>query len=291
MRREQPALGTHRQSLLAERERVRNLINEKQNSIRTLVEEQTETEQLIQQAVNTNTRISHITGRISYHLETSSSSLELDDLRQQVASLQNRVDTLKQELDDDGKEDERERIFNVLSRQMTAWATELGLAYSGFYRLDLKKLTVIVDTDERSVPMKQMGGNQSILWCHLLALLSLHKYFRERIRPVPSFIILDQPAQGLFPSEEAYKAIESQELTENESTTDMAAIKRMFSFFAEVCSTLPNFQIIVLEHAYLRDEQFKNALVEERWTADNALVPKEWIPATQNSQQLDLFKP
>lgn len=289
VQRERPALDSYRQSLLSERERVRGLINGRQNSIRTLIAEQTETQQLLQQAVNTNTRISHITGRISYHLETASSSAALENLREQVAFLQNRVDTLKQELDEEGREDERERIFNLLGRQMSTWATELELAYSGFYRLDLKKLTVAVDTDERTVAMKQMGGNQSILWCHLLALLALHKYFREHNRPVPSFIILDQPAQGIFPSEDAYRAIEDKELTEAESMTDMAAIRRMFAFFTEVCNTLPDFQIIVLEHAYLRDEQFKNALVEERWTADNALVPKDWISETQSGHQLDLF--
>jgi len=290
VRREQPLLRGHQQSLLNERERVRSLMAEKQNSIRILVEEQEETQELMQQAVSTNARISYITGRISYHLETSVPSTEIEGLRQQVTSLQNRADTLKQELDGDGKEDEQARIFNLLGKQMTTWATELELAYSDLYRLDLKKLTVVVDTEDRSVSMKQMGGNQNILWCHLMALLALHKYFHDHNRPVPSFIILDQPAQGLFPSEGAYKAIEGRELEVNESEPDIAAVRRMFSFLIKVCETLPNFQIIVLEHAYLKDEQFQAALIEKQWTAENALVPKEWISDHLHNQQLDLFE-
>jgi hypothetical protein len=213
----------------------------------------------------------------------------MEGLRQKVSSLQNRVDTLKQELDDNGQADEKERIFNLLGRQMTTWATELQLAYSGLYRLDLKKLTVVVDTDDRSVSMKQMGGNQNILWCHLMALLALHKYFCEHNRPVPSFLILDQPAQGLFPSEKAYEAIEGKELEINEMEPDINAVRRMFLFLIDVCKTLPNFQIIVVEHANLKDEQFQAALIEKQWTSENALVPKEWIIENLSSEQLDLF--
>ncbi len=290
VRREQPSLQGHRQSLLEERERVRNLITEKQSSIRILIDDQTETQEVIQQVVSTNTRIGHITGRISYYMETSSSFSELDNLRQQVATLQERVNTLKQESDEEETEDARERIFNLLGRQMTNWATEMELAYTGLYRLDLKKLTIVVDTEEKSVSMKQMGGNQSVLWCHLLALLALHKYFREHNRPVPSFIILDQPAQGIFPSEDAYKDIEGKFIEINESRTDIGAVKRMFSFLFDICRDLsPDFQIIVLEHANLNDKQFQNALVEKPWTSDNALIPKEWILENFHNQQLNLL--
>ena len=37
-----------------------------------------------------------------------------------------------------------------------------------------------------------------------------------------------------------------------------------------------NFQVIVLDHAHLRDEWFENALVEE-WRDGVALVPANWI--------------
>ena len=290
VRREQPNLQVTLQKLADERERLRSLISERSSSIRALVDDQEETREAIQQAVNTNSQISYILGRISYHLESSLPMNEIGDLRDRIEELQNRVNNLKQELDDEEREDEKERILNLLGRQMTTWSSQLELPYSGVYRLDLKRLTVIADTEDRAVPMKQMGGNPSILGCHLIALLALHRNFTERNRPVPNFIILDQPAQGFFPSEEAYKAIEGKMVGLDDSETDIVAVKRMFTFLFDVCKELyPNFQIIVLEHASLSDDLFKNALVEEPWTSDNALVPKEWIFENPHSEQLELF--
>ncbi|WP_276613131.1 DUF3732 domain-containing protein [Klebsiella michiganensis] len=41
-------------------------------------------------------------------------------------------------------------------------------------------------------------------------------------------------------------------------------------------SRSPGFQLIVTEHANLRDEWFQNALVEDPWTKPPALVPEHW---------------
>jgi hypothetical protein len=69
-------------------------------------------------------------------------------------------------------------------------------------RIDRKKLTVVSDTPTEPVPMAQMGSGQNWLWCHLLAHLALHKWFVEKGRPVPRFLILDQPTQVYYPAEE-----------------------------------------------------------------------------------------
>jgi hypothetical protein len=52
----------------------------------------------------------------------------------------------------------------------------------------------------------------------------------------------------------------------------------MFELLFDICRHLaPNFQIILLEHANLPDEQFQNALVEVPWTQGRALIPQDWI--------------
>jgi hypothetical protein len=38
----------------------------------------------------------------------------------------------------------------------------------------------------------------------------------------------------------------------------------------------PGFQIIVTEHANLRDQWFQDALVEGPWNKPPALVPEDW---------------
>jgi hypothetical protein len=92
---------------------------------------------------------------------------------------------------------------------MTEWARQLELEHSDSpYRLDLNKLTVVADRPERPIPMERMGGGENWLGCHLIALLALHKHFIERNRPVPHFLILDQPTQVYFPTEEAYLSLQ-----------------------------------------------------------------------------------
>lgn len=61
---------------------------------------------------------------------------------------------------------------------------------------------MVSDTPTEPVPMAQMGSGQNWLWCHLLAHLALHKWFVEKGRPVPRFLILDQPTQVYYPAEE-----------------------------------------------------------------------------------------
>jgi hypothetical protein len=38
----------------------------------------------------------------------------------------------------------------------------------------------------------------------------------------------------------------------------------------------PGFQLIVTEHANLREQWFQDALVEQPWTKPPALVPEDW---------------
>jgi Protein of unknown function (DUF3732) len=42
---------------------------------------------------------------------------------------------------------------------------------------------------------------------------------------------------------------------------------------------VPGFQIIVAEHANLRDDRFQDAVVEAPWTKPPALVPDDWEPS------------
>jgi len=53
----------------------------------------------------------------------------------------------------------------------------------------------------------------------------------------------------------------------------------MFELLLMVCSELaPNFQIIVLEHANLPEEQYQKAMIEEPWSGigHHMLIPEEW---------------
>ena len=62
----------------------------------------------------------------------------------------------------------------------------------------MNRLTVVVDKSESTVIM---GSAANHLGSHLIALLGLHTYFIENNRPMPSFLVLDQPTQVYCPPE------------------------------------------------------------------------------------------
>lgn len=226
---------------------------------------------------------------IKQYLRSSNEDDNVDALLIRLTEIDQRIEELKEKLSEDEKQDTLESILHDLSRQMTQWAKELELGYDGFYRLDLKKLTVTVLQGRQVVPMRQMAGSKNPLGCHLITHLALHKHFIDQERPVPSFLILDQPAQGYFPSRAAYEAMNNSSNRES-NRSDMLAVTRMFNFLIQVCASLsPNLQIIVLEHAELDDANFRSAVIGDRWTAENALIPKEWISDGPAFQQLTII--
>lgn len=272
----QPRLLEYIEKLKDEREELRQQIKEKELAVKAAINEQEEAQQIR----DSNAHIARIVGRISFYIETveltdnnSQISLEIERLKKLIADYEKQLDVseIKAILDS---------ILNRLGLQMTKWAKRLRLEHSDSpYRFDLDKLTVIADRPERPIPMGRMGGGENWLGCHLIALLALHKHFVERNRPVPHFLILDQPTQIYFPSE-AYLNLQETPSEETVSTSaDIAAVERMFDFLFDVCEELsPNFQIIVTEHANLSNNQrFQNALVEEPWTDGRALVPESWV--------------
>jgi hypothetical protein len=111
---------------------------------------------------------------------------------------------------------------------------------------------------------------------HLSALLALHLFAVKSGRPFPQFLMIEQPTQVYFPSEKVYQEADGS-IQRTEADADLAAVRRLFAWLLRFTQELaPGFQIIVTEHANLRDEWFQEALVEEPWAKPPALVPKKW---------------
>jgi hypothetical protein len=213
------------------------------------------------------------------YLENVEATDENAALRKAVEDGERRLEELAAQLDPDEVEELKGSILNVISAQMSAWARTLQLEHANApYRLDDKRLTVIVDTPERPIVMERMGSGENWLGCHLIALLALHQHFIRRERPVPNFLFLDQPSQVYFPSEESYKALEGEVSNLEDIGADVLAVQRMFAFLFTIVDELsPNLQIIVTEHAHLGNERFQQALVEEPWRGERALIPLDWL--------------
>lgn len=102
--------------------------------------------------------------------------------------------------------------------------------------------------------------------------LALHKWFVDKDRPVPRFLILDQPTQIYYPAEK--DAGGSLEVLKD---ADREGVIRIFRWLEERVDEMKGkFQLIVTDHAEVKQPWFTDAVVE-RWRNGEALVPKSWI--------------
>ena len=114
-----------------------------------------------------------------------------------------------------------------------------------------------------------MGSGENWVGYHVLAHLAPHWWLRKRNRPVLAFLVLDQPTQAYYPP------IPRTVLGEIE-LMQMASVQSLFELMHHACKEIRGpFQLIVLDHAHLRNDWFEDAIVEE-WRGDAALIPSTW---------------
>lgn len=217
-------------------------------------------------------RQAHVLGRISLTLESLPTTQDNEQLRLDAEALRSEISQLETLLSD---ESVRERTASAMSRLatlMTNWATFLELEHAGIpFRLDPKKLVVVADTEDGPVPMSRMGSGETWLGCHLIALLALHDFFARKERPIPRFLILDQPSQVYFPAEQDRDVNKVD--AEDE---DRLAVIRIFQLINNVVQGLaPRMQVIITEHADIQESWYQD-LVVEKWRNGMALVPVTW---------------
>ena len=195
-------------------------------------------------------------------------------MRAEISELQRKIEQLETELSDENVQERLDSILSFISRNLTTWSEQLELEHQGNpFRLDLKYLQVVADTNNGPIRMDNMGSGANWVGCHLIAHLALHSWFVQRSRPVPRFLFLDQPSQVYYPAEQD---IESSLI--NLEDEDRAAVIRMFTLVRDVINELQsNFQVIITEHADISEDWYQEAIVE-RWRDGNALIPAGWIP-------------
>jgi hypothetical protein len=228
-------------------------------------------------------RRAYVVGRISLFLETLPQIADSSELRTEIFKLQSEIKQLEANLSNENLQERLDSILSVISKDMTIWSKKLELEHSGNpFRLDLRNLQVVADTDGGPIRMDRMGSGANWLGCHLIAHLALHLWFVKKSRPVPHFLFLDQPSQVYFPAEQNL-----QRAATDIDDEDRAAVVRMFELIRDVVAELhPNFQIIITEHADIAETWYEEAVVE-RWRNGTALIPAEWISAETSIPKKD----
>jgi Protein of unknown function (DUF3732) len=212
-------------------------------------------------------------GKISQYVETASGADSSSTLRTAIEAARAKVAVLERELDPDAIREKVNTFVNIIGRYMTDYSDALELEHRASpLRLDVRELTVVADTLDGPVPLFRMGSGENWVGYHVLAHLALHKWFRQKQRPVPGFLILDQPSQAHYPPER--DADGSLDVLADE---DRTAVLQLFELIARVAAELaPELQIIVTDHADLNLDWWETAVVE-RWRRGQKLVPEAWI--------------
>lgn len=215
-----------------------------------------------------------IIGRISVFLEQAGASEDSDDLVAEIDGARIVVKALEDAISTDEIGQRLDTFLNLISRKMSEHAKTLNLEHgSDSVRLDLKKLTVVADTATGPIPLSRMGSGENWIGYHVLTHLALHNWYRSQNRPVPGFLILDQPSQAHYPPD---RDLNEDGGLEPLLDTDRRAVHALFELMKDVCEEIgEGFQLIVLDHARLGDDWFEKAIVEE-WRGGNFLVPMEW---------------
>ncbi|QLL08767.1 DUF3732 domain-containing protein [Mycobacterium vicinigordonae] len=213
-------------------------------------------------------------GRIGAFLEviTENAGGSLERLRRNLAMANQRVDQLLAELNPDEDREQLLSRLNIIGRTMTDLARRLELEHvENGVRLDLANLTVVTDTSNGPLPLQRIGSAANWIGYHLVTHLALHQFFVENDRPVPRFLMIDQPTQAFYPSDSA-----KNEGAVNDA--DRTAVLAMFTVMRDVVEALtPRMQVIVSDHADLADEVWFQDAVRHRWREGIRLIPTEWL--------------
>lgn len=233
--------------------------------------------EVIAQMGTRNNAAARVVGRISMFLETLLPTADFAKLQLENRRLRNRVMQLEDRIGTDDSNERLTSVLNNISTQVSRYIQMFNAEFAPYpARLNLPQLTIIFDRPERPVPMSRTGGGENHLAYHLSALLALHLFAAQNNRPIPRFLLIDQPTQVYFPSEQVYRDADgSVQMTEKDA--DLDSVRRLFELLLKYTEEdVPGFQLIVTEHANLREQWFQEALVEEPWTKPPALVPGDW---------------
>ena len=270
---QRPKLEAYLSELDGKAQEVASAIKEKEAELSAAIA----ANELIAELGTRNNAAARVVGRISLFLENLAPNEELARLEGEHRRLKLKAEDLEKRIGADDSNERLNSILNIVSTQVSQYIQKFEAEFRNFpARFDLANITIVFDRPERPVPMSRTGGGENHLAYHLSALLALHLFAIRNRRPIPRFLLIDQPTQVYFPSEQIYQDADGS-IQKTEADADLNAVRRLFELLLKFTQEdAPGFQLIVTEHANLREQWFQDALVEQPWTKPPALVPEDW---------------
>ncbi|MEH0819298.1 MULTISPECIES: DUF3732 domain-containing protein [unclassified Micromonospora] len=219
-------------------------------------------------------RAAVVQGRIGLYLDSQAFVALPEVPGGRRAGLIEEIARLEDDLDASNMQDRLESILSRVSQSLEAKARSIGLEHSSNpLRLDVRRLTLVSDTSDGPITLAQIGSGENWLGYHVCLFAALHQWFVEQSRPVPRFLILDQPSQVYFPPD---VAPDDTELRDD----DRESLGRILEIVLRLVEDLaPELQVFIMDHADLDEEWFQKA-VTQRWRGvgeEDALIPSSWL--------------
>ena len=261
------------QKRLSDLESEREELSEQLRFVQDEIAKRIQDNERLYQEPNQFVEQARVAGRIGYYLESRAMTEPESDLPRRIRLLNAQIEELQRIVDDAEAEDRLMNSLTLVGRDLAEFGRKLDLEHCDYLvRIDHKRLTVVAETETGGIYLSQMGSGQNWVGYHVGAHLSLHKHFHRRQRPVPSFLLLDQPSQAHYPpdlDQDQFGRID------NLRSEDQNAVLQLFSLLNDFCADVDPMQLIVIDHVELREKWFEDAMVQ-RWRDGDALVPDSW---------------
>lgn len=222
-------------------------------------------------------------GRVEQALENVSASRNVDDLREKVKALAEKIQKLKKDLDPNTQKERINAAINKVSARIADYADLLKLEHAKEnVRLNIRELTLqFSPLSGRTDFLWEVGSGQNWVGYHVAGLLALHEHFISlRTNPVPRFLVIDQPSQVYFP--EAWPSMEQAPSgTKTDVSSDIEGVRRIFGALSHFMQAVASqFQVIVTEHAgSITWKEIPHVHLVGNWRTgqDEFLIPDAWV--------------
>ncbi|WP_390915183.1 DUF3732 domain-containing protein [Pseudosulfitobacter sp. SM2401] len=217
-------------------------------------------------------------GRVEQFLDTT-----VEDFRQPTVDLGNlrgQIEVLRDLVDPQALREKIAHAENMVSNYSSEMLAQLPstqpLSGARMQFLADGKVKIIEAVRQRSLNMVEVGSDQNYLAIHLALLFGLHKHFEQVSSPVPGLLVIDQISRPYYPKDE--KAKDERDLSEMKDDDDRRAMSQIVDFIFNETARASGLQVLLIEHAYMaNDDRYVDATVE-RWTKENGqkLIPEDW---------------
>ena len=216
-----------------------------------------------------------VVGRASQFLETTVEDFDLPTV--DIQSFQDEIAELQDLVDPQAKRDrlrDAENMVSVYATEMLAElptevpATGARMQFSATPRLTL------IEPEKRSVlSLAEIGSDQNYLSIHLALSFALQKHFEAIRAPVPGVLVIDQISRPYYPEGGDEKSLEEMEID-----GDRLAMRKIVGFLFDETTRRAGLQVLLIEHAYINDDDRYVDATRERWTkaSGEKLIPADW---------------